>query len=586
VAGRGYPGQQGAALKAFMVRLKLIGAGSVRLLLHRAQLAVLALTVLAGPFARTHAQSAQNALIDLGPGTRAHGINATGQVTGCVSIAAGGTHAFLYAAGTLTDLGTLGGAGSCGLAINTSGEITGYADTATDTHAFLYTNGVMADLSAVSGMPTANGRAINTAGDVVGDAPQFGGTSVAILYSHGVVTNLFPPNENYVGSVATVINDSGVIAGYTTGQCGIVCPVYMSFMIENGVTTSLPAPPGIDGDVFDPVITGINNAGQMVASGEDPAGFSHGSVYSNGTPLDLGSNTTAAAINSSGAVVGNSNVARFLGNADVGVFVYKAGVTTDLNLPGVNPTGINDAGWIIANHVVLDHAYLWLPSSIGLAPTGLTFGSEPISVPSTQAMPNCGSCAVTLSNASAAAIAVQSIAATESYSITHDCPASLDAGATCTINVTFTPATLGARTGALTVDAGGTTYATLLEGTGAILMKLMASNGPPVVDKPFTIVWQAGTGATCSSSGGSWNTPVNSLPASGSKAITESMAGTYTYSLSCFYGTGGGPPQAQAQVVVVVNPTPSGGGGSVDPWMLGVLVTLRAIRRRAPARTL
>jgi hypothetical protein len=70
-------------------------------------------------------------------------------------------------------------------------------------------------------------------------------------------------------------------------------------------------------------------------------------------------------------------------------------------------------------------------------------------------------------------------------------------------------------------------------------MKLTAGNAPAVVDQPFTIAWQAGTGATCTSSGGSWNTPVNSLPASGSKAITESVAATYTYSLTCSYGSGG-----------------------------------------------
>ena len=549
--------------------------------MRRAQLTVFAVTVLARLCGPTYAQSGQNALIDLGPGTRAYGINASGQVTGCVSIAAGGMHAFLYAAGTLTDLGTLGGTSSCGLAINTSGQITGYADTPADRHAFLYANGMMTDLSAVSGMPTTSGRAINAAGDVVGAAPQFGGTTVAILYSQGVVTNLFPLNENYVGSVATVINDSEVVAGYTSGPCGILCPTYQPFEIENGVTTSLPLPPGFDGDVFDPLIAGINNAGQMVAWGEDPAGFYHGAVYSNGTPVDLGRNTTAYAINSSGEVVGNSNVARLgLGNPDVGVFVYNAGVTTDLNLPGVNPTGINDAGWIVANHVVLDHAYLRLPSSIGLAPTGMTFGDEPISMPSTQGEPTCGSCAVTLSNASAAAIGVDNIVATEPYSVTHDCPASLNAGATCTISVSFTPAALGPHTGALTVDAGGTTYATLLQGSGSILMKLTTGNAPAVVDQPFTITWQAGTGATCTGSGGSWNTPVNSLPASGSKAITESVAATYTYALTCSYGSGASS-QAQAKLVVVVQPAPSsGGGGAVDPWVLGILVTLRAARRR------
>jgi len=80
--------------------------------MRRAQLTVFAVTVLARLCGPTYAQSGQNALIDLGPGTRAYGINASGQVTGCVSIAAGGMHAFLYAAGTLTDLGTLGGTSS------------------------------------------------------------------------------------------------------------------------------------------------------------------------------------------------------------------------------------------------------------------------------------------------------------------------------------------------------------------------------------------------------------------------------------------------------------------------------------------
>jgi hypothetical protein len=208
----------------------------------------------------------------------------------------------------------------------------------------------------------------------------------------------------------------------------------------------------------------------------------------------------------------------------------------------------------------------------------LTFGNELISVPSTQGMPTCGSCAVTLSNASAAAIAVDNIVATAPYSVTHNCPASLNAGATCTISVTFTPAALGQHAGALTVDAGSTTYATLLQGAGAILMKSTAGNAPVVVNQPFTIDWQAGTGATCSSSGGSWNTPVNSLPASGSKTITESVAATYTYALSCSYGNGG-TSQAQAKLAVVVQPPPSGGGGFVDPWMLGILVALRATRR-------
>ena len=319
-----------------------------------ARLAGLALTALTGFFGETSAfaQGGQLSLIDLGPGTKAYGINATGQVTGCVSIGAGATHAFLYTAGTMTDLGTLGGASSCGFALNASGQVTGYADSATDQHAFLYDSGAMVDLSAVSGVPTTAGNAINAGGDVVGAAPPPPSaaqpSSVAFLYSHGSITILSPSDLTVnTGEAAFAINDVGVIAGDRTGECGILCPTYIPFTIENGVQTLLPIPSG----VFDAQVTGINAAGQIVTAGEDPGGFFHGSLYTNGIPVDLGSHTSANGINSNGDIVGNSNVAR-AGTADtgVGVFLYRAGATRDLNLPGVNPTGINDSGWIIANH--------------------------------------------------------------------------------------------------------------------------------------------------------------------------------------------------------------------------------------------
>ena len=63
-------------------------------------------------------------------------------------------HAFVYSADVMTDLG---GATSCGYAINAGGQVTGYADTGTAAHAFLYDNGVMSDLGTVGGVPTSAG---------------------------------------------------------------------------------------------------------------------------------------------------------------------------------------------------------------------------------------------------------------------------------------------------------------------------------------------------------------------------------------------------------------------------------------------
>ena len=54
-------------------------------------------------FVRTAGAQA-NSLIDLGPGVTAYGINASGQITGCMPASRGAIHGFLYTAGSFTDL--------------------------------------------------------------------------------------------------------------------------------------------------------------------------------------------------------------------------------------------------------------------------------------------------------------------------------------------------------------------------------------------------------------------------------------------------------------------------------------------------
>src|SRR5437588_239055 len=82
---------------------------------------------------------------------------------------------------------------------------------------------------------------------------------------------------------------------------------------------------------------------------------------------------------------------------------------------------------------------------------------------------------VTLTNTGAAALTINSFAASGDFAATSTgasaCPmnpATLAAGGTCTINVTFTPAASGARTGTLSVadNAGGSPQIIMLSGNG------------------------------------------------------------------------------------------------------------------------
>jgi probable HAF family extracellular repeat protein len=123
-----------------------------------------------------------------------YGINNSGQVVGQSAVNSGATiyHAFLYS-GSMSDLGTLGGTSSGAYGINGSGQVTGFSGIAGSgaQHAFLYsTNAGMSDLGTLGGSASA-GNGINTSGQVVGDSSITGNSANhAFLYSGGAIYDL------------------------------------------------------------------------------------------------------------------------------------------------------------------------------------------------------------------------------------------------------------------------------------------------------------------------------------------------------------------------------------------------------------
>jgi probable HAF family extracellular repeat protein len=85
-------------------------------------------------------------------------------------------HALLYSAGTVSDLGTLGGTLSVATGINNHGQIVGYAgnygDSAFYDKAIIYSDGTMTDLNTLidpgSGWTLQTANAINDNGQIVG----------------------------------------------------------------------------------------------------------------------------------------------------------------------------------------------------------------------------------------------------------------------------------------------------------------------------------------------------------------------------------------------------------------------------------
>jgi len=96
-----------------------------------------------------------------------------------------------------------------------------------------------------------------------------------------------------------------------------------------------------------------------------------------------------------------------------------------------------------------------------LTPTSLTYAAR--TVGSTSAAQT-----VTLANTGTASLAIQSIVVSGDYAFATACPTTLAPGASCTVDVTFTPVVAGARPGSLTIShsAAGSPSVATLDGTG------------------------------------------------------------------------------------------------------------------------
>jgi Abnormal spindle-like microcephaly-assoc'd, ASPM-SPD-2-Hydin len=204
-------------------------------------------------------------------------------------------------------------------------------------------------------------------------------------------------------------------------------------------------------------------------------------------------------------------------------------------------------------------------TATGLAPVGfnpsvLDFGTVDIGQTSAQQ-------AVTLTNNQGAALAINSITASGNYSQANNCPTSLAAGATCTLNVSFVPTVKGTVAGALSVvtDAALAAQPVGLTGIGSGTATPSVSFTPTSLD--FGNL-EAGTESTVKTltlknTSGSASLTVTSVAASAGYASTDTCAGkllpaggTCTISVK-FQPTANLVPVAYPGAITVVDSDPT-----------------------------
>ncbi len=300
----------------------------------------------------------------------ARAINATGQVVGQASDAAGELHAFLYNGDKMQDLGTLPNyAYGDANAINAAGQVVGWVGTSLEhRRAYIYSEGRMQEIGTLGGN-TSEASAINATGEVVGEAQTASGQRHAFFYSGDHMQDLGTLGGDQ--SDAYGLNDSRQVVGSSLiGKSGPV-PSFrqVPFLSDAGKIVALDA---LGHQISQ--ATAINSAGQIVGFMGDLTQWSsdHAFLYSDGKLQDLGtlggnaSFSQARAINAHGQIVGMSGSHPLDNNSLDGAraFLYSGGHMQDLrklvgeaNLAAagfkalLRATGINDRGQIVGTGI-------------------------------------------------------------------------------------------------------------------------------------------------------------------------------------------------------------------------------------------
>ena len=193
-------------------------------------------------------------------------------------------------------------------------------------------------------------------------------------------------------------------------------------------------------------------------------GYEYDKVFNNGaTPAGL---TTIGHSPVVGANGEHSFSDATVYTASSGARVFAAGsIQRSWGLANIQGSTYMNAGIQRATANVLNNFINGSGPVVTLNPTSLIFSNQNVGTTSAAQT-------VTVTNSGTAALTISSITLTGTnsgdFAQTNNCPASLAANASCTINVTFTPSATGSRTAsvALTDNATGSPQTIALSGTG------------------------------------------------------------------------------------------------------------------------
>jgi probable HAF family extracellular repeat protein len=215
-------------------------------------------------------------------------------------------------------------------------------------------SGAYTELGFLPGSNSTEALALNTMGDVVGDATDANGHDQGFLWRNGTLESIVAPGAAY--TYPSAINDAGQVVGTAYDANW----VRRGFVWNNGVFTMIEVPNSNGTTIED-----INASGQVLGSYYDADWNSQAFLWQNGviTPISVPGAMSMSQhfLNDAGQVAG---VYRGQNYWDYGFF-WQNGVATTITLGGFRTSvnGLNAAGQVIGSSVpagkTVDRGFVW-----------------------------------------------------------------------------------------------------------------------------------------------------------------------------------------------------------------------------------